>query len=107
MTNLSAVNFSKRSLEIVKPNGLKCQPYITVVKNSFSRGSIFEALPFFFYQRKCCIFDTLFSFFKKYPVFMNIFNIHFMQNIVTKLSDLFVQHIGREVKSIKQGFRHN
>lgn len=38
---------------------------------------------------------------------MKIFNIHFMQNIVTELSGLFVQHIGREVKSIKQGFRHN
>lgn len=31
---------------MVKPNGLKFQPYITMAKNSFSRGFIFEALPF-------------------------------------------------------------
>lgn len=46
--NLSIVNLSKRSLQIVKPNGLKFQPYITVAKNSFSRGFIFEALTFSF-----------------------------------------------------------
>lgn len=45
-TNLSTVNFSKRSLQTVKPNGLKFHPYITVAKNSFSRGFIFEALTF-------------------------------------------------------------
>lgn len=44
--NLSTVNFSKRSLQIVKPNGLKFQSYIIVAMNLFSRDFIFEALPF-------------------------------------------------------------